>query len=179
MSHGELPMVYNRIMKSMTVVIALEDVQKEKFWIEEQIAQISDETIKKLVAAARDVRQNAYAPYSNYHVGAAVLGVSGNIYIGCNTEVVSYSETSHAEQNAVTGAICAGEVKRNGRKFIRAVAVVHTDTSAPCGHCRQILVEHCDNALIVLANEKGEVHTVTSLRFLLPLAFTPTALNIS
>src|SRR5574341_1015748 len=140
-------------MKKLISVMSSAEQEQAKRWIAKTLDDIGTQTIHTMVAASKAVRDNAYPPYSNYHVGAAILCRSGALYAGCNTEVVSWSQTSHAEQNAVTNAICDGEVKRSGRKFITAVAVVHKGTSAPCGQCRQIIAEHCDNALVVLANE--------------------------
>jgi cytidine deaminase len=155
----------------------LETASRERKWIETSIQSIGSERIHKLVAAAKKVRLNAYPPYSKYYVGAAVLSVSGNIYASCNAEAVSWSDSDHAEQSAVTKAISEGEFKKHGRKFIQAVAVVHPGDSGPCGHCRQVIAEHADNALIIVARPSGEIWTITSLKLLLPLAFTPSDLG--
>jgi cytidine deaminase len=153
-------------------------VQQETEWILHERKDITDKTIRVLVSAAKKVRLNAYPPYSKYFVGAAVLSVSGKIYASCNAEVASWSETSHAEQSAITKAISEGEYKRHGRKFIRAIAVVTENGGTPCGHCRQIIIEHTDNALIILATPDGKIQTITSLKLLLPLAFTPSDLKM-
>jgi cytidine deaminase len=121
----------------------------------------------ELIAAARAVRSHAYAPYSNYHVGAAVRGGSGRIYAGANVENASYGLALCAERSAVATAIAAGETA------ITAVAVI-TATSppaAPCGMCRQVLAEFGPDALpVALVNDAGERED-TTLGALLPHAF--------
>ena len=123
--------------------------------------------MKDLIDAARAVRANAHAPYSRYHVGAAVRAASGKIYVGANVENASYGLALCAERSAVAAAISAGE------KRISAVAVV-TATSppaAPCGMCRQVLAEFgADDLAIALVNDAGE-RADTTLGALLPHAF--------
>jgi cytidine deaminase len=93
---------------------------------------------EKLLAAARAATANAYAPYSNFSVGAAVLLDNGEIFTGCNVENASYGLTICAERNAVFAAIAA-----KGRIGIRAVAAVNSVSTAcsPCGACRQVIAE--------------------------------------
>ena len=121
----------------------------------------------ELLEAARRVRENAYAPYSRYPVGAAVRGASGRVYPGANVENASYGLALCAERSAVAAAVAAGE------KSILACAVV-TSTSppaAPCGMCRQVLAElGADELPIALLNDRGEREDVT-LGALLPRAF--------
>jgi cytidine deaminase len=121
-----------------------------------------------LIQAATEAHARAYAPYSRFHVGAALLGESGRVYRGCNVENVSYGLTSCAERNAIFGAVLEGE-----RSF-RAVAVVtgaETPT-APCGACRQVLVEFAlsGDMEVVLATLGGARH-LTTLSAILPLSF--------
>jgi cytidine deaminase len=107
---------------------------------------------KKLIDAAKKVRKNAYAPYSKFSVGTAVLGGSGKIYIGSNVENASFGLTICAERNAIAQAIAQGEKK------IKAIAIV-ADTSEltpPCGACRQVIYEFGKEAEILLANLKGK-----------------------
>jgi len=146
--------------------------------MEKALTDIGDAKIREMVALAKKVRLNAYPPYSKYFVGASVLSVSGTMYASCNAEAVSWSDSDHAEQSAVTKAVSEGEYRKHGRKFIVAVAVVHPGDSGPCGHCRQVIAEHADNAIIICAKPDGNIHTITSLKLLLPLAFTPTDLKM-
>ena len=121
-----------------------------------------------LVEAARKVRRNARAPYSQFRVGAAVLDEQNRIHVGCNLENASYGLTVCAERNAVAAAVAAGA------RLIRAVAVV-TDArplSTPCGACRQVLAEVGGPDLsIVLAGPSGKARKVYPLDVLLPEAF--------
>ncbi|OGR87216.1 MAG: cytidine deaminase [Elusimicrobia bacterium RIFCSPLOWO2_01_FULL_60_11] len=119
-----------------------------------------------LIERAKKARLNAFAPYSRFKVGAAVLSGSGKIYSGCNMENASYGLTVCAERNAVAAMVAAGE------REIMAVAVV-TDLktpASPCGACRQVIAEFGPGAKIVMANLKGAVQ-VRSLSALLPLQF--------
>ena len=107
----------------------------------------------RLLEAARIVRERAYAPYSNYYVGAAVLTGSGKIYTGCNIENASFGATICAERVAVASAIAAGE------RELKALAVV-TDgpnPGPPCGICRQFLVEFAGDLPIFLGNLQGQI----------------------
>lgn len=152
-------------------------LREQEAWVQKEVASIGNNHIIELIQRAYLQRTNAYAPYSHYLVGAALLTVDNQIYTGANAERVSYSETDHAEQSAINTAINAGEAKKK-RKFLRAIAVVHEDSSAPCGHCRQIIFEHCDNCLVIVADLKKSIRYISSIRILLPQQFTPDALNI-
>lgn len=124
-----------------------------------------DET--RLVAAAREARARAYAPYSRFAVGAAVLA-EGRIYAGCNIENASYGLTICAERAAVFAAVAAGA------RHIDAVAIV-TDTpepTPPCGACRQVLREFGPQLSVFSATVEGAIVTHT-LSTLLPDAFGP------
>jgi len=150
----------------------------ELAWINQQIQEIGAERLNNLVEEAVRIRENAYAPYSNYQVGAAMLSVSGNSYAACNNESVAYSETKHAESNAISLAIKSGEFVKSGRRFLKALVVSHSENSFPCGSCRQSMVEHADNALIIAVDGEGNLKGITSLKSLLPGPFTPTHLGI-
>ncbi|MDB4970350.1 MAG: cytidine deaminase [Myxococcales bacterium] len=122
---------------------------------------------RDLVDAARRVRANAHAPYSRYHVGAAVRGQSGAIYTGANVENASYGLALCAERSAVAAAISAGEKRISGV----AVVTATSPPAAPCGMCRQVLAEFGDDDLpVALTNDAGE-RTDTTLGALLPHAF--------
>jgi cytidine deaminase len=125
---------------------------------------------------AEAARERAYAPYSDFLVGAALLGKSGKVYLGCNVENVGYSATNCAERTAFFKAISDGE-----REF-QAIAIVGGKRGekpgfcAPCGICRQVMAEFCDGEFPVVLGtaEKYEIHKLSSL---LPLAFTPDSLS--
>ena len=123
---------------------------------------------QKLIALARSSLQFAYAPYSKYKVGSAVLASSGRIFTGCNVENASYGLTSCAERNAIFAAIAAGE------HAIRAV-VIYTPTptaTAPCGACRQVIREFGPDALVISVCD-GNGRIESTLGELLPKSFGP------
>ncbi len=114
-----------------------------------------------LIAAARQARENAHAPFSNFRVGAALRANSGRIYTGCNVENATYGLTVCAERVAIFKAISEGE-----RGFNAVAVVTHTDVlTPPCGACRQIIWEFCGDVEVILANLKGktEVHRMSAL----------------
>jgi cytidine deaminase len=123
-----------------------------------------------LIHAAHDARQRAYAPYSGYTVGAALLTVSSRIVTGCNVENASYPASICAERVALTKAVSEGE-----RDFV-ALAVATSNGGAPCGICRQVLNEFAPDLLIFIADEQGNVEE-TTLDALLPSAFGPNDLR--
>ncbi len=125
-----------------------------------------------LIEKARQAREHAYAPYSGFKVGAALLAKNGEIYTGCNVENASYGLTSCAERNAVFKAVCAGI-----REFERMALVTDSAPPAsPCGACRQVLAEFAPDMIVIMANTQGEKR-VTTVRDLLPHAFTPAHLK--
>ncbi len=122
--------------------------------------------VTKLIAAARQARQKAYAPYSNYQVGAAVLAKSGKMYAGCNVENAAYPNGLCAERVAIFKAISEGE-----RELV-ALAVVTSNLGSPCGACRQVFSEFAhDEAIIVLANARGNRQMKFTLKEILPARF--------
>ena len=120
----------------------------------------------ELIDLARKARKRAYAPYSHYKVGAALLGKSGTVYTGCNVENASYSHTVCAERTAVLKAVSEGETE------FEAIAVVTRNGGSPCGACRQVLSEFSPELIIYIADKDGEYRT-TTLKKLLPDSFTP------
>jgi cytidine deaminase len=125
-----------------------------------------------LLSLAKAAMTNAYAPYSHFQVGAALLGESGRVYTGCNVENASYGATMCAERTAVFKAVSEGE-----RRFV-AVAIVSSggDFTYPCGVCRQVLAEFGLDMAVILENSNGDVR-VHTLRELLPHAFTGASLQ--
>lgn len=128
---------------------------------------MNQELRHKLVEAARQARGWAYIPYSRYAVGAALLTASGKIYDGCNVENAAYPTTMCAERVAVFKAVSEGE-----RDF-DAIAVVTSNGGTPCGSCRQVLAEFGLDTLVIVADESGKIVLETSVKGLLPGAFTP------
>jgi len=121
-----------------------------------------------LIQTARQARRNAYAPYSHYAVGAAVLAKSGKIYSGCNIENAAYPSGLCAERVAVFKAVSEGE-----RELI-ALAVVTSNAGSPCGACRQVFSEFAqDDAEIILADDSGREHKKFRLKEFLPNRFGP------
>lgn len=127
-------------------------------------------TDKQLLELAAKAREKAYAPYSGFRVGAALLGKSGKIYTGCNVENAAYTPTNCAERTAVFKAVSEGE------KEFAAIAIVGgkgeeiADFCAPCGICRQVLAEFCDGDFRILLGTPDNV-SVHTLAELLPYSF--------
>jgi cytidine deaminase len=106
-----------------------------------------------LIAAAKQARENAHAPYSNFRVGAALRAKSGRIYSGCNVESASYGLTCCAERVAILKAVSEGD-----RGFDAIAVVTDADApAAPCGACRQLIWEFCGDVPVILANLQGRV----------------------
>jgi cytidine deaminase len=119
-----------------------------------------------LIAAALKVRENAFAPYSKFKVGAALEDSDGRIHTGCNVENATYGLTVCAERVAVFKAISEGV-----RKFRRVAVAADTDVlTPPCGACRQILWEFCGDVEIILVNPRGKTETY-QLKELFPKPF--------
>lgn len=126
---------------------------------------------RELMKMAIEARQNAYAPYSHFAVGAALLAESGMVYTGCNIENASYGLTCCAERNAIFAAVGAGE-----RRFkMLAVAADSPEPVAPCGACRQVIAEF-GIPLVVMGNLKEATKTMTAEE-LLPYGFGQESMN--
>lgn len=125
----------------------------------------------ELIRQALVARQRAYAPYSNYRVGAAVLTADGSIIVGCNVENAAYPATICAERVALTSAVA------QGKQGVVAVAVATQDGGSPCGICRQVMAELCGpDATVYISNAAGDYRTTTT-GDLLPDGFTAASLD--
>lgn len=123
--------------------------------------------VPALVAAAIRASEHAYAPYSRYRVGAALLTPDGAVYMGCNVENASYPVGFCGERTALVKAVSEGR-----REFL-AIAIATANAGSPCGMCRQMLYEFAPDLVIVAADFGGQVRRVWRLRDLLLDGFGP------
>ena len=128
---------------------------------------LTDEERHSLIDRANGVRRHAYVPYSKYPVGAALRTKSGKVFTGVNVENAAYPTTICAERTAVFKAVSEGE-----REF-EAIAVVTDNGGSPCGSCRQVLAEFGQDTIVLIANGDGHLVEETTVKDLLPGAFTP------
>ncbi len=132
-------------------------------------------TNEKLILLATQARENAYAPYSHFKVGAALLTESGKVYTGCNIENASYGETVCAERTAFFKAVSEGE---KGFSKIAVVGGKHgenTVISYPCGACRQVMSEFCGENFKIILKDENEIREYT-LKEILPFSFSSSVL---
>jgi cytidine deaminase len=120
-----------------------------------------------LVELANTARQRAYVPYSNYRVGASLRTKTGRIYTGVNVENAAYPQTMCAERVAMFKAVSEGE------KEFEVITVVTDNGGSPCGGCRQVMAEFGLDTAVILADGNGKIVKETTVRELLPDAFTP------
>lgn len=125
-------------------------------------------TERELVQRALEAKERAYAPYSGFRVGAALMTDTGNVYTGANIENISFGATNCAERTAVFKAVSEGE---RGIKLI-AIASDKEDFIFPCGICRQVLAEFAKDRMKVLCSNKNGEYKVYSIEELLPNAFS-------
>jgi len=121
-------------------------------------------TVQRLVESARRARSHAYAPYSRFPVGAAVLADDGRVFLGCNVENGSFGLTVCAERNAVAAAVVAGA------RPVAAAIIAEHPAIVPCGACRQVLAEFALDMPLILVSDGDDVKIV-SLSELLPAVF--------
>lgn len=126
---------------------------------------------KQLAELARAAREQAYAPYSKYHVGAAVLTVDGDVFTGCNVENAVYPAAICAERVAITKAVSEGH-----RDFV-AIAVATANAGSPCGICRQVMFEFAPDMDVYLVDDERIVAEYT-MHDLLPDGFGPRDLAV-
>src|SRR3974390_1832304 len=133
------------------------------------MAELTDDIKNKLWDAAESAATQAYAPYSDFHVGAALLTTEGEIVSGCNVENASYGLTNCAERTAVFRSVVEGKLSKG--VGVAAIAVVNRDhqSCSPCGACRQVLAEFGPDAIVLFEHE-GQREEI-SISALLPATF--------
>jgi cytidine deaminase len=124
-----------------------------------------------LVDLANTARQRAYAPYSNYAVGSSLRTKTGRIYTGVNVENAAYPQTMCAERVAIFKAVSEGEME------FEVITVVTDNGGSPCGGCRQVMAEFGLDTIVLLGDGSGKIVKETTVRELLPDAFTPVHLG--
>ena len=122
---------------------------------------------QSLIDLANTARQRAYAPYSKYHVGAALRTKTGRLFTGVNIENAAYPHTMCAERVAIFKAVSEGETE------FEIIAVATDNGGSPCGGCRQVMAEFGLDTLVLIANGAGELLKEMTVKELLPEAFTP------
>ena len=129
-------------------------------------------TPEALMELAREAMGRAYAPYSGFQVGAALLGESGRVYVGCNVENAAYGPTCCAERTAFFSAVAQGERRFQALAVLGGMGGVVSRPAAPCGVCRQVMAEFCPPDFPIYMggpDSQIEKHTLSEL---LPLAFS-------
>ena len=141
--------------------------------------QIDDALCRRLIAAALEARKRSYAPYSHYHVGAALWTQSGKLYTGCNIENAGYTPSNCAERTAFFKAVSEGVLEFDAICVVGGMNKELKEYAAPCGVCRQVMMEFCDpeEFQIILATGK-EQYEIFTLKELLPLGFGPNNLKL-
>jgi len=137
------------------------------------VKMLKDELIERLIQKAAEALEKAYAPYSNYPVGAALLTDDGEIFDGINVENAVYPLTICAERVAIFKAVS------EGKKSFKAIAVVTKNGGTPCGSCRQVMAEFGLDTIVLIANREGKLLQTTTVSELLPSAFGEADLNQS
>lgn len=135
---------------------------------------LSKEQIEKMITLALEQLPKSYAPYSGFRVGAVLVTKDGRYYTGCNIENAAYTPTNCAERTAFFKAVSEGEREFSGICIVGGADGVSTDYTAPCGVCRQVMMEFCepDQFQIILAIDR-EDYRIFALRELLPMGFGP------
>ena len=137
------------------------------------------EQIKKMIEIALSQLAYSYTPYSDFKVGAALLGKNGRIYTGCNIENAAYTPTNCAERTAFFKAVSEGVLEFDAICVVGGANKELKEYAAPCGVCRQVMMEFCDpeEFQIILATGK-EQYEIFTLKELLPLGFGPNNLKL-
>lgn len=134
-------------------------------------------TDKELIEKAKEAAKNAYVPYSGYTVGAALLTKDGKVYLGCNIENAAYGPTNCAERTAFFKAVSEGERAFSKIAVVGGKNLHFKDYFAPCGVCRQVMREFCDDSFVILLGKNSDEYKSFTLSELLPLSFSKS--NIS
>ena len=136
--------------------------------------QVDKEQIQELISAAIAQLERAYAPYSHFKVGAALLTEEGRIYTGCNIENAAYTPTNCGERTAFFKAVSEGERSFRAICIVGGMDGVPTDYTAPCGVCRQVMMEFCSpEEFEVILARGAEDYQIYKLKDLLPCGFVP------
>ena len=136
---------------------------------------LTQQEIDRLLDLAEEARDHSYAPYSKYHVGAALLTADGQVYQGCNIENAAFTPTNCAERTAFFKAVY------DGHRAFKAIAFIATgeEMGFPCGVCRQVMAEFCDRDFIIItANKDRSKVDVSPFETLLPHSFGPKDLDV-
>ena len=133
--------------------------------------KLTNEERQALINLANEARKLAYAPYSNYPVGAALRTKTGRVYTGVNVENAAYPQTMCAERVAIFKAVSEGETEFQG------IAVVTNNGVSPCGGCRQVMAEFGLGMIVLFADGNGNLKKEMTVSELLPEAFTPAHLK--
>lgn len=153
------------VAKGMVTIMNKENMDTE---------MVDKELIHEMIMLAIDQLQFSYTPYSGFKVGAALLTKSGKLYTGCNIENAAYTPTNCAERTAFFKAVSEGELEFKAICVVGGKDGVLTEYAAPCGVCRQVMMEFCDpeQFQIILATST-ENYDVYTLKKLLPYGFGP------
>lgn len=135
------------------------------------MANLTQHEKQSLIELANEARKRAYVPYSNYPVGSALRTKTGKLYTGVNIENAAYPQTMCAERVAIFKAVSEGE------KEFEVISVVTGNGGSPCGGCRQVMAEFGLDTVVLLADGNGKLVKETTVRELLPEAFTPEKLG--
>ena len=130
--------------------------------------ELAPATVLRLLESARRAQANAYAPYSKFPVGAAVLAGDGRIFLGCNVENSSFGLTVCAERNAIAAAVAGGMLPSQ----LAALALVADAMAVPCGACLQVIAEFASEGCIVFTEDRDGTRKAYRLDELLPLRFS-------
>lgn len=134
-------------------------------------------TDKELVSLAKKAAENAYAPYSGHCVGAALETKNGKVFLGCNIENASFTPTVCAERTAFFKAVSEGEHEFSKIAVVGGKGHDFTDYFTPCGVCRQVMSEFCDDDFTVIFGKNGDEYFKTTLSEILPFRFSPSDLK--